>query len=303
MDSSLRELLDRIPEFRGRDAEVTPLAGGITNRNFRVDVGGSAYVLRVASPESGQLGIRRDHECACMRIAASLGIGAEVVRAMPDDGVLVARFLDGEPLSLEQAKEPERLKRIVQAIRRFHDGPAFPGPFSPFETVRDYHRRALERGVHFPDELPEAFARMARIEDAVAGRQRCVPCHNDLLAANLIDDGEKIWIIDWEYAAMGDPFFDLGNFAVNQALSAGESDRLLAHYFGEIRERDRAQLELMKLASDIREAFWGFLQSGISALDFDYPAYGMKHVERFLTGASRPEFDAWIESFAGGARR
>ena len=136
---------------------------------------------------------------------------------------------------------------------------------------------------------------MGAIENALANVQTMVPCHNDLLVANFLDDGETMWVIDWEYGAMGDPFFDLGNFAVNQELSLDDMSYLLTTYFGEARSRDLAHLQLMKLASDLREAFWGFLQVGISTLDFDYASYAAKHIDRFCAASSTPEFGSWIE--------
>lgn len=300
MTGRARELLNEIPGFRDRDARVSPLSGGITNQNFRVDVDGESYVLRITSASTDHLGIRRDHERACMRIAAELGIGAEVICSIPERHVLVSRFVHGRALTSDDARTPETLERIVESIKCYHEGPDFPGSFSAFETVRDYHRLALENGVSFPDELPEALDRMARIETALASRRTSSPCHNDLLAGNLIDDGETIRIIDWEYAAMGDPFFDLGNFAVNQALRDDESDLLLKLYFGELRRSDRAHLELMKMASDLREAFWGFAQSALSDLDFDYGGYGARHVERFMSRSDGLVLDACRKQLSEG---
>jgi thiamine kinase-like enzyme len=122
-----------------------------------------------------------------------------------------------------------------------------------------------------------------------------MPCHNDLLASNFIDDGRNIWILDWEYAGMGDIFFDLGNFAVNQALDDQQCALLLRNYFGEVRPSDLAHLQLMRLASDLREAFWGFLQLAISELDFDYRAYADHHLERFLSNVATPRFSQWLQ--------
>lgn len=299
MEQKIQDLANKVPDWKGRSVRIAELSGGITNQNYRVDTGGASYVLRVCSESAGALGISRDHEHACSQIAAELGIGAEVVRYQPEDGILVVEFLDAKPIPAEKAQEPETLKRIVETIRLVHEGPAFPGRFWPFDTVRDYHRRSLENGVRFPETLPEVFEQMRRMETALSGARKSVPCHNDLLAANFLAGEGKIWLIDWEYAAMGDPFFDLGNFAVNQELDDAQVEFLLVSYLGEVHPADRARLSLMKLASDLRESFWGFLQSGISTLDFDYPAYATKHLDRFLAGASGREFDAWLEGAVG----
>ena len=295
MNDPIQHLLMKVPDWKNRQAKATPLGGGITNQNFRVNVDGDSYVLRVCSKSTDPLGIQRDNEHACLKIVAGLGIGAEVMHYSAEDGILVVRFLDGKPVTSEEAGEPDTLRRIVDSIKCYHNGPEFPGCFSAFQTVRDYHGLADEKGVSFPDTLPEVFTLMDRIERSLADVQKSAPCHNDLLAANFLDDGEKIRIIDWEYAAMGDPFFDLGNFSVNQDLNGDQVELLLRAYFGEVGTSDRAHLNLMMLASDLREAFWGFLQSKISSLDFDYASYGKKHLERFLSRASTPEFSSWIE--------
>lgn len=291
-------LLKRIPGWESRGSELTPLSGGITNQNFRVDDEGKSFVLRVCSKGTEPLGIKRDHEYACTKIAADLGIGAGVVHYGPEDGILMVRFINGQPVSAEEARQPETLRRIVGTIKRFHDGPAFPGRFSAFQTVRSYHRLAAEQKVCFPEELPRAFELMEKIESALASIQTEVPCHNDLLAANFLDDGSTMWVIDWEYAGMGDPFFDLGNFAVNQELGDEDVRLLLESYRGELKLADLAHLNLMKLASDLRESFWGFLQSAISTLDFDYSSYARKHFDRFLACASTPDFSAWLQQVA-----
>jgi thiamine kinase-like enzyme len=133
--------------------------------------------------------------------------------------------------------------------------------------------------------LPRALEVLDGIEAALPKHEPPVLCHNDLLPANFIDDGLTVKIVDWEYAGMGDRFFDLGNFAVNHQLDSDGEQLLLEFYFGQVQPNHVSRLRLMRLASDMREAMWGFLQSGISALDFDFVAYGTEHLDRFLTAA------------------
>ena len=298
-DPSLDALLERIPLYRDRHVVVEPLSGGLTNQNFRVDSEGESHVLRILSKGTDLLGIDREHEEASTRNAAALGVGPEVVYFSKADGVLVVRFIDGQTLSAESAREPERIRRIAKTIRRVHEGPAVPGRFCPFEIVREYHRLAMARGVTFPETFRNASETMDRMEMAVSGRRLRTTCHNDLLAANFVDDGSKIWVIDWEYGGVGDPFFDLGNFSVNQELDDHGDCLLLESYFGSVRTQDRAHLKLMRLASDLRESLWGYLQSGISELDEDYVGYGAKHLARFLEGAGSPDLNLWLTEVAG----
>lgn len=296
MSQQFESILDLVPEWNESTIAVVPLSGGITNQNFRVDIGEESFVLRVSGKGTHLLGIDRERERACTALAAQRGIGAEVVyyHASESKQVLVTRFIPGTSISPASAAEPEMLRRITEALRLYHNGPAFPGTFSPFTTVREYHRLALDQGVTFPDTLSEAFRLMERIEEAPGPLQQLHPCHNDLLASNFIDDGNSIRIVDWEYAGMGDLFFDLGNFAANQELNEQQCELLLRLYFGEVSPAKLARLHLMRLASDLRESFWGFLQLGISELDFDYREYAHHHLTRFLHNANTPDFEGWL---------
>jgi thiamine kinase-like enzyme len=253
----------------GEQAVVEPLGGGITNHNFKVDVGGESYVLRVGGKDTELLGIDREHEHAATRAAAELGIGPEVVAFV--DGCLVTRFVGGR---VAEHVDPAAAGEL---IARIHSGPAIPSRFDSFQVVEDYLARAEERGVAVPAAYDEAAARAGEIE-ARRGESPLRPCHNDLLAANFIDDGERIWIVDWEYAGMGDPFFDLGNFAANHELDQ-DGERALLEAYG---SADLQALRDMRFMSDFREAMWGVVQQGISKLDFDFAGYADRHFDRAL---------------------
>jgi thiamine kinase-like enzyme len=294
MGSRLGGILSRLPEQTRRALIVTPLSGGMTNQNYRLNRDGEAFVLRVFGDNTELLGIDRARERACTEIAAKTGVGAEVDHLIAGDDVLVTRFIDGATLAPAAAAEPATLKRIVRSIRRCHDGPRFPGSFSPFQDIRSYRRLALERGVQLPASHPAVIAQLDGIEAALGALTRLKPCHNDLLTSNLIDDGTRVWIIDWEFAGMGDPFFDLGLLAADADLDDAQRERLLHEYFGAVRERDVAHLRLMGMVADLREAFCPFLLSAISGLGVDYIAYGMRRYNRFLSQVHTPSFEDWL---------
>lgn len=276
------DLIQHIPELNGRTFVVAPLEGGLTNRNFRLDDGRESLVLRMPGQNTDLLGIDRACEVACSRAAAALGVAPQVVGYSPEHGAIVRRFAAGKVLAADDLQRPEVLGRIVDVLRRYHAGAAGAGSFSPFTTVRRYHALARDRRVSFPHDVGRALDRLAEIELAAHSDDAACPCHNDLLPANFIDDGSAVWIIDWEYAGMGDRFFDLGNLAVNCDFNGEQERMLLELYFGDARPEHLRRLRLMRLASDLREAMWGFLQSGLSSLDVDYIAYGRKHLDRFL---------------------
>ena len=281
VDEQIQKLTGLIPQLRGRSLTVSPLDGGLTNRNYRIDTGGESYVLRIAGKDTALLGIDRAREAACARAAAEVGVGPEVIAYLPEHDAMVRRFVPGRVLTMEDVRQSDVLRRVVDALHRCHDGPPCPGSFSPFATVRNYYALARERHVVFPDDLDRALERLGRVQQELQTNDPPCPCHNDLLAGNFIDDGALVRIIDWEYGGMGDRFFDLGNLATNNELDDQHERVLLADYFGQVRPDHLRRLRLMRLASDMREAMWGFLQAAVSTLDVDYLAYGRKHLERF----------------------
>ena len=285
-----RAAVDRL--WPDRAARITELGGGITNHNFKVEVAGGEFVLRMGGARTELLGIDRATEHAAGLRAFEVGVGPEVVAFVPSQGWLVARFIDGRTIAPEEIREPEALRRVTAALRRFHDAAPIPGRFDSHAVVEDYHAKAIEHGVEIPPAYDEALSVSRRIRSA-RGDQPVVPCHNDLLNANFLDDGE-IRIVDWEYAGMGDRFFDLANFSVNHEFSIADDRQLLAAYFGEARESDLASLRLMRFMSDFREAMWGVLQSGISELDFAFGEYAAQHFARLEATGAEPEFATYF---------
>ena len=296
-----------MPELAAGELTFTALSGGITNRNFLVEVDGrrDRYVVRLAGNDTHLLGISREVELAATVAAAGVGVGPEVVAFVRPEGYLVTRFIEGVPIPIAEMQAPARLAAVAAALRRVHEGPAIPGLFVPFRIVEAYRALAAERGVTIPAAYELAMAVARRIELAcLTAPVELRPCHNDLLNANFIDDGARVRIVDWEYAGMGDAFFDLGNFAVNQELEADHEAAFLAAYDGLPAGRsprpDRlARLRLMRIMSDFREAMWGVLQQGISSLDVDFRAYAAEHFDRLLAGASGPGFEAQLRLAAG----
>ncbi len=305
----LTSVLRRLPELGSGELTFTALSGGITNRNFLVTgaPGGARFVVRLAGNDTHLLGISREVEHAATVAAAGLGVGPEVVAFIRPEGYLVTRFIESRSIPAEDMRTPQRLGAVGETLRRLHAGPAIPGLFVPFRIVEAYRALAASRGVAIPPEYELAMAIARRIELAcLTAPIELRPCHNDLLNANFMDDGNRIRIVDWEYAGMGDPFFDLGNFSVNHGLDAEQDGALLDAYLGSARDPGRgraalaARLTLMRVISDFREAMWGVLQQGISTLDVDFVAYAAEHFDRLLAAASQPSFDRALTDAAGG---
>ena len=289
MDATIQTILAEIPLLGGKPVSVRSLEGGLTNRNFVLDVDGEQFVLRIPGANTELLGIDRHFEHACTQATFAAGIGAEVIAFLPEHGgAMVTRFMSGEVLPPEAVRTPATLERVVVALRLYHESQGGSGHFSTFETVYRSHALAQKHCVKFPAELDAALGIFKEIEAAVGIPEPLCPCHNDLVPGNLIDHHGSIRIIDWEFAGQGDRFFDLGNLAANQLFDADQERLLLQFYFGEIRPSDLHRLRLMRRASDMREAMWGFLQMGISKLDIDYAAYAHFHLQRFLDAVPHP---------------
>jgi thiamine kinase-like enzyme len=291
------------PRLGAMDAAPSPLEGGITNRNFRVSLGGYEYVIRIPGKDTSLLEIDRTAECEANELAAKLGVGPAVAALLDEPQSLVTEFVQGDGMEPADLRRPEAVAVIASALNSLHgSGAELPTDFNSFRIVETYARTAAERGVEVPPAYEEVLGQAQRIEAALSGPEHePVPCHNDLLAANFIRDGQQIWIVDWEYAGMGNRYFDLANFAINNEVEEADFDSLLDAYFGDGRPADSlACLRLFMLMSDFREAMWGVVQSGVSELDFDFDGYASKHFDRMLETAANPAFERWLEE-AGDA--
>jgi thiamine kinase-like enzyme len=278
------------------------LSGGITNHNLKARLGDRDYVLRICGRDTELLSIDRETEVAATRAAHAAGVAPEVVRWLPEHGCLVTAFVPGRPIAPEALRDPATLEGVAAALRAVHAGAPLGRAFPTFTLVDEYAARARERGATLPeDDIAFAAALSARIRDTLHGRpgHEPRPCHNDLLTANFIDDGERVRIVDWEYAGMNDPYFDLGNLAVNNGLREEDEAVLLRAYLGSPpTAAQHASLRLMRLMSDVREALWGLLQDSVSELDFDYRAYAAEHMERLRAGAGDPRLGDWLDAAA-----
>ncbi len=289
------------PEIGAAETEPVALDGGITNRNFRLTAGGRDVVVRLPGKDTSLLGIDREAERAATAAAAAAGVGPAVVAFRASPPCLVTAFIPGLPMTAEGLREPSTLAGVAAALRAFHAGAPLPSRFDALEIVEGYHATAVARGARIPAAYGEVIGGARAIHAALAGPEHApVPCHNDLLTANFIDDGARVRIVDWEYAGMGDRFFDLGNLSVNNGFSEADDERLLLAYFGEpATPRRFAALRLMRLMSDFREGMWGVVQTAISALDFDFAGYADEHLGRVAAGLADPRFETWLEDARG----
>jgi thiamine kinase-like enzyme len=291
---SLDDLLTELEPLLGSVSGFPQaLDGGITNRNYRVRMGDGDYVVRVSGKDTSVLGIDRGAECEATRIAARLGVAPEVAAFLPQHDCLVTRFVAGRPVAEAELRAEPILSAVAGLLRTVHGGPPLPARFDAFAIVRSYRDEIVARGGAEPAAYARADAAAQRIAAVLVGPDHApVACHNDLLAGNILRDGERLRIVDWEYAGMGDRFFDLANLSVNNGFAAADEARLLEVYFDEPpTARHRAVLSLMRVMSDFREAMWGAVQAVVSDMDVDYDAYAAEHFARLLVAINSDPFE------------
>jgi thiamine kinase-like enzyme len=300
----LGRIVERLsPKLGKPEGEPRPLEGGITNRNYLVNLGGNRYVIRVPGKDTSLLGIDRNAEREANENAAAIGVAPRVVAQLDDPPCLVTEFVECQVMAPEDLREPTTMTRVLGSLREVHEsGADLPTSFDSFRVVEEYRETAASRGGEIPEAYDDAHERARQIEAALSGPEHDpVPCHNDLLAGNFLRGSERIWIVDWEYAGMGDRYFDLANFTINNELEASRHAELLGDYFAEDpTPRRLAALRLMLFMSDFREAMWGVVQTVASDLDFDFKDYADTHFARMLKTAGNESFDGWLEEARDG---
>jgi hypothetical protein len=276
-----RDVVDRIVEglWPGRPALVEPLPGGITNANFVVDLGDDKVVVRVPGTGRALLGIDSATEIAASTLAAAIGVAPEIIAHDEESGCLVSRFLPAQPIPPAEMMHEPMLGWVTGTVKRVHHAGAVDATFDYFAIIDRYHELAAARGVREPFEFGSARA-VVRSVEAARPLRPTVLGHNDLLNANFLYDG-SVRILDWEYAGMTDPFFDLANLSANHELDGATDAALLHHYFGDCDDHMVATLQLFKAVSELREAMWGVLQMAVSDLEVDFAEYADDHGRRF----------------------
>jgi len=299
MTGGLDHILEQVPRLSGR-VSVEDLPGGLTNRNVKVVTPDGAYVVRCSGSDAALLGIDRDAEHSNTRAAFEAGAGAEVFDYRPDLGVLVIGFLPGRALDDDAFADPGVLRRAAAACRRLHAGPRFVGDFDMFARQAAYRRTVAEQGFPLPpayDDHADAWAAVRRV---VTGRPRAdVPCNNDLLAGNFIDDGERIWLIDYEYSGNHDAAFELGNTCTECEFPPERVEAYAEAYYGAPSRGDIARVRLGALRSAYGWALWGFIQAASSPLDFDFHGWGMHRFEKAARTFTSDGFDTLLQEAAG----
>ena len=296
---TLDDVIASIPAWHGRQVRATRISGGLTNRNYRVDVDGMPYFLRIPGEATDLLAVDRANELHNTRAAATAGVGPAVAHHVPQFDVIVLDWLDARTMSSSLFEAPGSEVRIADALRRLHAGPRFRDDFDMFRLTEFYLRVVAERGIRIPDGYRERSDQVPRIEAALAVHPLpTVPCHNDLLAENYLDDGERLWIVDYEYSGNNDPTFELGNTAQELGFDDARQEALCVAYFGEATPALLARVRLQMIMSDVGWTLWAAIQAAISPIDFDFWGWAVERWARASAAIDGPEFEGWLREAA-----
>jgi thiamine kinase-like enzyme len=284
----------------GRSWHVSELPGGLTNLNLRVTLDDREVVVRQVRSDAGLLAIDREAEHANTLAAAVAGVGAGVLEHRPELGTTVLEFLPGRTLADADFVDPGVLVRAADAVRRLHAGPRFVNEFDMFQRQRWYRTVIGEHGFPLPpsyDDHAAAWDDVRRVLTATAGPT--VPCNNDLLAGNFIDDGERVWLIDYDYSGNNDPCFELGNTSTECEFDLELTRAWTTAYFQRDDPRLQARVRLQALCSQYGWSLWGFIQAATSDLDFDFMDWGMHRFEKAVSTFTSPDLQRLLADVAG----
>jgi thiamine kinase-like enzyme len=289
--TTIEDVLPRVEVWRGREAAATELSGGLTNTNYLVEAGEQRYVVRIPGAATELLAVDRANERHNAAAAATTGVSPRIVEVLEDVDVMVIEFVAGTTMSAEALATPAQVRRIADSLRRLHAGPRFRQDFDMFRLTDFYLGVCADRDVRIPDGFRDRRGAVAAIERALAARPlRTVPCHNDLLAENYIDDGEQLWIVDFEYSGNNDPTFELGDTAQECAFDVDLRAGLCEAYFGEATPALMARMELQAVMADVGWTLWAAIQAKISSIDFDFWGWAEERWGRATASFDDPAF-------------
>jgi thiamine kinase-like enzyme len=298
---SIDDIIAAIPEWAGRSVSATPISGGLTNRNYRVEVDGSEHFVRIPGPATDLLAVDRANELHNSRAAATAGVGPRVLHHLSEWDVIVLEWLDATTMSNAAFQRPGEPARIAEALWRLHRGPRFRDDFDMVALSARYLGVVDEREITVPAGYREHLAAVPRIAAALAVHPLpTVPCHNDLLAENYLDDGARLWIVDYEYSGNNDPTFELGNTAQELGFDEPRLRELVAAYFGEATPSLLARCRLQMIMSDVGWTLWATIQARISDIDYDFWGWAVERWDRAQAMLDGRDFDGWLRTAADG---
>nr|MBA2300662.1 phosphotransferase family protein [Chloroflexota bacterium] len=296
MTTTIEQVIAVIPAWAGRAVHADRIAAGLTNQNWRVVVDGVPHFVRIPGAATDLLSVDRANERHNTRAAAEAGVGPPMLHEIPAWDVFVLAWVEARTMSSASLAAPGMPTRIGETLRQLHAGPRFRDDFDMFRLAERYLQVVDERRIAIPDGYRERMSQLPALEAALAVHPLpSVPCHNDLLAENYLDDGDRLWIVDYEYSGNGDPTFELGNTCQEQGWDDARIRELCAAYFGEATEALLARMRLQMIMSDVGWTLWAAIQDAVSPIDFDFWSWGMAKYERAVQEFDGPDLDRLLD--------
>ena len=293
--SIIEEVITKIPDWDRKQISITPLSGGLTNSNFKVEVDGNPYFVRVPGASTELLAVNRENEYHNSKAAYQAGVGPKVLYHLPEYDVMVLEFLSGKTMSKDSLNEAGMPTRMAQAIKKLNEGPRFLLDFNMFRLTEYYLSLCKERDIKIPDGYLDRMSTVSQIENAMSVNPLpTVPCNNDLLSENYIDDGKQLWLIDYEYSGNNDPTFELGNTCQEMQFNDDQINEICAAYFGDVTADKIARMKLNMIMSDVGWGLWAAIQTKISTIDFDFWGWAIERWGRAVEKMDSMEFEEWI---------
>ncbi|MEY3752846.1 MAG: hypothetical protein RIR75_693 [Actinomycetota bacterium] len=273
LEQEFGERFNKIALLKARTS-IKELSGGLTNRNFLIETPENKYVARVSSNSSSLLSINRESEFINTTIAGKGGVGAEVLDYIPGEGLLLISYISGKTYGADDVAA--NLPRIATSLRNLHALEPFDHEFNMFNTQSNYLKIVKEQGFRVPDGYVDFEPMVAQIKKAFEVLfEGLVPCNNDLLPGNFIDDGTKIWLIDYEYSGNNDACFEIGNVWAEAFQPIEALEELVTAYYGAHRPDKVARAWLWALMAKYGWTLWASIQDSVSEIEFDFWEWGM----------------------------
>ena len=299
MTPTIEQVIAAIPAWAGRAVDAEAIAAGLTNANWKVTVDGTPHFVRIPGAATDLLAVDRVNERHNTRAAATAGVGPPVLHELPEWDVFVLAWVDARTMSIETLGAPGIPARVAEALRQLHAGPRFRDDFDMFRTTERYLRVVDERSILIPNGYRDRLDRLPRIEAALGVHPLpTVPCHNDLLAENYLDDGQRLWLVDYEYSGNNDPTFELGNTCQEQGWEEARIRELCAAYFGEVTDALLARMRLQMIMSDVGWTLWAAIQAAISTIEYDFFGWAEERWARAQTALDGPDFEDWLTAIS-----
>ncbi len=294
---TIKKAIKRIPEWQGKEISITPLSGGITNHNFKIKVNDDLFFVSLAGDNTQLLDVDWHNKFYNGNLCGQAGIAPKVIHHIPQQHLLVLQFLPFTLCSAPSLQQLATQRHLIHTIKILHNGAPFWQDFNMFHLITRYATTIKEQNLNFPIGYATYHTQIEAAGKALAPyRKTLVPCHNDLVPENMMADGERIYLLDFDYSGNNDPCFDLGSISVEAGYDDTQIRQLANMYYGQANEQIIARIHLHGIMGNVGWSLWAIIQAQISSVEFDFRAYGVTRWQQAVAQMNAPSFDDWLQN-------